>query len=79
MSKFLVIVIGQNYLKPMKVIADIDVFLKRLVSESFNNTYFYGVYKLNEKYDVYVPMCSVHRGFIDNHFDIRYEGVSYNG
>lgn len=78
MGKFLVVIIGANYVHPMNVIADIHVLIQRLQEESKNNTYLYCLYSLDDKLGVYIPYCSISRGQYLSSFDHRVVGVSYH-
>lgn len=63
MNKYLVIVLGKNYMYPMKVIMPSDEDLsKRVLEISKTSSYQYCCYKYLEKLDTWIPIFRIHLG-----------------
>lgn len=78
MNRYLIIVIGKNFVHPMFVSADWQRFALLLSKESVVNPYIYLIYQYNDNRDIYFPYMILekgnYRGF-DGHF---VKGVIYD-
>lgn len=63
MNKWLVIVLGQQFIKPMSVYGKMAMEL--LIEQSKNTTYKYVLFVHNDRYDIYVPQCVIHLGNVE--------------
>lgn len=74
-NKYLIVVIGHNYLNPMIVLGNMDYIVSNLSNESCNNSYIYAIYIYNGKYDCYMPYGVIHNGLFSDKEGCRIDGI----
>ena len=75
MNRYLIILLGANYVNPMIVFGDIDNIIKNLSNESTYNEYIYAIYTINDKYDIYVPYGVIYHGYFSSKEGCRIDGI----
>lgn len=78
MNKYLVIVIGKQFVHPMFISGDEKRLFELLSTESISCDYYlYLIYKHSERNDIYVPYKRLVKGFFQDFSGYIVNGVKY--
>ena len=78
-DKFLVVIVGCNYMHPMIINGDESFIVSRIKEESLKSSYCYVFYKYNDKYDCFMPYGYIHNGSFFDTNNFLVQGVVYHG
>lgn len=79
MNKYLVIVIGKQFIHPMFISGDDDKMLDMLSNECRLNDYMYIIYKDFNNKGYYLPFKTLTHGSYEDFSGYHVKGVIYNG
>lgn len=78
MNKYLVIVIGKEFVHPMFIMGDWEKLSDMLAKESLVNSYVYLLYQYNHQRDVYYPYMRLEKGSYYGFDGYRVRGVIFD-